>query len=87
MQFSHFLIKYGEIAVKGKNRKVFEDARRSGYVRVRVDALTSRRGPADSMFTAGAITTTRGLPGPCRRCSGSSESVRCMSLKMREFRL
>ena len=26
MQFSHFLIKYGEIAVKGKNRNVFEDA-------------------------------------------------------------
>ena len=26
MEFSHFLIKYGEIAVKGKNRNVFEDA-------------------------------------------------------------
>ena len=26
MKFSHFLIKYGEIAVKGKNRRVFEDA-------------------------------------------------------------
>ena len=26
MRASHFLIKYGEIAVKGKNRNVFEDA-------------------------------------------------------------
>ncbi len=26
MKFSHFLIKYGEIAVKGKNRNIFEDA-------------------------------------------------------------
>ncbi len=78
MQFSHFLIKYGEIAVKGKNRKVFEDAlgrqMRIALKRVEgsfdVEKRSGRfyvhcRGDYDYEGAAGALQKVFGIVGIC----------------------
>ena len=58
MRFHTFLLKYGEIGIKGKNRYLFEDA----LVRQIRFALKDVDGQFDvhkSMWTARAITTMR----------------------------
>lgn len=62
MRFHTFLLKYGEIGIKGKNRYLFEDAlvRQIRFALKDVDGQFDVHSPRpESMWTARAITTMR----------------------------
>ena len=80
MEFRTFLLKYGEIGIKGKNRGAFEDALaanvRSALARVEGDFrvykeqgriyVDAEEGPFDEDEAIAALQRVFGLVGICR---------------------
>ena len=80
MTYKAFLIKYAEIAIKGKNRYLFEDALVSqmNHALKKVDgrSMIRKGGRAESMQRWRANTITMELWRHCSMCLASWESVR-----------